>query len=104
MNYCPLLLLDTMGGNITPDRISLKDREDLARVCDSHLCSVVDMLHPRWLVGIGRFAEDRLKALQLIQGWRVSVLGIPHPSPASPLANRDWAGKTTSMLKEAGIW
>jgi single-strand selective monofunctional uracil DNA glycosylase len=29
---------------------------------------------------------------------------ILHPSPASPAANKDWAGKATDELKALGIW
>ena len=29
---------------------------------------------------------------------------VLHPSPASPAANRDWAGTATRQLQELGIW
>ena len=29
---------------------------------------------------------------------------ILHPSPASPAANRDWAGTATKQLIELGVW
>ena len=102
VNYCPLLFLDASGRNLTPDKISRADREALERECDAHLCAVIKALEPRWLVGVGRFAQGRLEA---VTGRGAgSVIGIPHPSPASPLANRDWAGTVTAMLCEAGVW
>jgi single-strand selective monofunctional uracil DNA glycosylase len=104
-NYCPLLFLDASGRNITPDKLDRRDREALLPVCDRHVSTVVEVLEPSWLVGIGRFAEDRFNALRRVLGWKnIRILGIPHPSPANPLANRDWAGKATAILCEAGLW
>ena len=105
VNYCPLLFLDASGRNLTPDRISRADREALQQECDLHLQAVVKALNPSWLVGIGRFAQGRLEAVQRESGWDSrTVIGIPHPSPASPQANRDWAGAATRILRAAGVW
>lgn len=103
-NYCPLLFLDASGRNITPDRIHGRDRDTLMQICDAHLSQVVEILEPEWLVGVGKFAESRFSALHPPGGGEIRVLGIPHPSPASPLANRDWAGKATAILRGAGVW
>ncbi len=35
---------------------------------------------------------------------RLRVGGIPHPSPASPAANRDWAGTARQALVDLGVW
>jgi single-strand selective monofunctional uracil DNA glycosylase len=105
VNYCPLLFLNTLAHNITPDRISPSDRQPLEQRCDAHLVSVIAALKPLWLVGIGKYALSRLKAMQAREGWsHINVLGVPHPSPASPQANRDWAGTVTSSLLRAGVW
>jgi single-strand selective monofunctional uracil DNA glycosylase len=105
VNYCPLLFLDASGRNLTPDKISKLDRLALERECDAHLRAVVAALNPVWLVGIGRFAQRRLEAIQHEAGWKaVTVLGVPHPSPASPQANRDWARRVTEVLCDAGVW
>ncbi len=105
VNYCPLLFLDASGRNITPDKLCRQDKEPLLRACDVNLGSVVEVLQPSWLIGIGRFAQGRLEALCQAEGWKgITITGIPHPSPASPQANRDWAGKTAAILREAGIW
>jgi single-strand selective monofunctional uracil DNA glycosylase len=29
---------------------------------------------------------------------------VLHPSPASPLANRDWPGAATRQLEALGVW
>ncbi|MGO9409680.1 MAG: uracil-DNA glycosylase family protein [Spirochaetia bacterium] len=105
VNYCPLLFLDVSGRNLTPDKLRPSDRQALVHECDAHVRVVVETLEPRWLVGIGRFAQGRLELIQKEAGWKgATVVGIPHPSPASPLANRDWAGSVTAILTSAGVW
>jgi single-strand selective monofunctional uracil DNA glycosylase len=105
VNYCPLLFLDVSGRNLTPDKLRQSDRQALVLECDAHLRSVVKALAPRWLVGIGKFAQGRLESMQREEGWKdMTVVEIPHPSPASPAANRDWAGSVTAILTNSGIW
>jgi single-strand selective monofunctional uracil DNA glycosylase len=104
-NYCPLLFLDASGKNITPDKLRSRDREALFRCCDEHLRAVIRILDPLWLIGIGRFTEQRLQAVNREEeGGRRRVAGVLHPSPASPAANRDWAGNTTARLVSLGVW
>ncbi len=114
-NYCPLLFLDQAGRNITPDRIARSDREPLYAVCDRFLTLLVDTLRPRWLVGVGAFAHQRLLALREVMqkstGYRGGegaseprVVAIPHPSPANPRANRGWAADVRAILRQEGVW
>jgi len=117
-NYCPLLFLDAGGRNLTPDRLRSADREQLYGLCDAHLRRVADILEPEWLVGIGRFTEERLRrcfehgaggAESHAAGTQAGapaprVAGILHPSPASPKANRGWAEAAETRLRELGIW
>jgi single-strand selective monofunctional uracil DNA glycosylase len=104
-NYCPLLFLDSGGKNITPDKLRSRDRESLYRCCDEHLRTTIRILDPEWLIGIGRFTERRLRAVNgEPDGERRRVAAILHPSPASPAANRDWAGRTAGRLESLGIW
>ena len=102
INYCPIAFLEITGRNRTPDKLPAAERSALFAACDEHLRAVMRILQPEWLVGIGRFATRQ--AEQLSAGGGVRVVGILHPSPASPLANRDWAGRVTADLLRHRIW
>jgi single-strand selective monofunctional uracil DNA glycosylase len=99
-NYCPLLFLEASGRNRTPDKLPAAEREALYRACDRHLLRLVEVLEPIWVVGIGAFAEARARAAL---GDRVRVARVLHPSPASPLAQRDWAGTVRRELIAQGV-
>ncbi len=99
-NYCPLLFLEQSGRNRTPDKLPAAEREPLYRACDRHLRRVVEVLEPSWVVGVGAFAEGRARE---VLGDSVRVGRILHPSPASPRAQRDWAGQARRELREQGV-
>jgi len=104
-NYCPLLFLDEAGRNLTPDRIARSDRDALFAACDRFLKVLVQAVRPQWVVGVGAFASKRLRTvLGAETGHRLRVAAIPHPSPASPLANRGWAAQARGLLVAQGIW
>ncbi len=100
-NYCPLLFLRDSGANLTPDKLSAPQRQRLFRACDRALRDTVTILRPTHVVGIGRFAEARARLA--LDGEQVRIGHIPHPSPASPMANRGWAGQATAALEGQGI-
>ncbi len=102
VNYCPLAFLDEGGRNTTPDKLPVVERDRLALICDAHLRRVIEILRPKWIVGVGEFAARR--AENIAAGLPVQIGQILHPSPASPAANRDWTGKATSQLQALGIW
>ncbi len=102
-NYCPLVFMSQTGANITPDKLVAREREALEAACDEHLRAVVEALEPQWLIGVGGFAEARA-ARQQMAFPKLKVGRILHPSPASPAANRDWAGVATKQLQELGVW
>ena len=101
-NYCPLAFIEDSGRNRTPDKLSSRERAALFAACDEHLRSVVRILQPEWLIGIGDFAARR--AEHLFAGEPLRLSRILHPSPASPAANRDWAAGATTHLRRLGIW
>ena len=107
-NYCPLLFLDAGGANLTPDRLRSADRDALYAPCDAHLAELLELFEPEWGIGVGRFAEVCLhrarEKLPDAAAARLRIGRIPHPSPASPAANRDWAGTARQALVDLGVW
>jgi len=100
-NYCPLAFLEASGRNRTPDKLSTAEREALFRACDTALRQSLEVLEPRIVVGVGHFAEAR--ARNAIAGTGVPIGRIPHPSPASPGANRGWAAQAERALRDLGV-
>jgi len=104
LNYCPLVFMEESARNRTPDKLPAAERETLNAICDKHLLTVIRTLDPEHLVGVGVYAEACLKRAVQSGGSSAKVSRILHPSPASPSANKDWSGKVTKQLKQAGIW
>jgi len=100
-NYCPLCFMEESGRNRTPDKLTAPERERLFGVCDAALRRLAEVLQPRMVIGVGAFAESRARAALGDMG---SVIGrIPHPSPASPAANKGWAEQAERALAGLGI-
>lgn len=100
-NYCPLVFMEASGRNRTPDKLGPGERRALYAVCDEHLRRVIEILEPEWVIGIGGFAQTRAK--EALDGIELQFGRVLHPSPASPLANRDWAGAAARELKALGL-
>jgi single-strand selective monofunctional uracil DNA glycosylase len=99
VNWCPLVFMGESGSNLTPDKLPAVELAPLQAACDTHLAGLISATGAEVVVGIGKVAEaaaTRAKAPR--------VAGIPHPSPANPAANRDWAGAATRELVAARIW
>lgn len=101
-NFCPLIWMRESGANVTPEQLRRDEMAAVEEACLSHLREVVALLQPRWLIGIGGYAEQRLLKLAAKTEQRVGK--ILHPSPASPAANRDWSGAATRELERLGVW
>jgi single-strand selective monofunctional uracil DNA glycosylase len=99
-NYCPLSFMEESGRNRTPDKLDRAEREALFAVCDRALARVVRALAPRTVVGIGRFAQMRCRAAL---DEAIPVIMAPHPSPASPLANRGWEAAFQQALEQSRL-
>jgi len=109
VNYCPLVFMESTGRNRTPDKLPPHERSPLDEVCDEHLRSVIKILKPTFLVGVGAYAEGCLKrAVANLDNDDDAdtpvVTRILHPSPASPAANKGWQAIATKELMTAGIW
>ena len=102
VNYCPLAFLQESGANFTPDKLPHAESKLLFDVCDEHLRETMTILQPKWVIGIGAFATSRVEAAA--HHLPVKIGQILHPSPASPAANRDWAGKAAEQLEKLGVW
>ena len=100
-NYCPLAFFD-QGRNLTPDKLPAVEVQALRVACDAHLRTLVSVLQPEWVIGVGAFAEAR--AAEALSGATVRTGRILHPSPASPLANRGWAAAASRQLVALGVW
>lgn len=99
-NYCPLVFLEktNRAKNITPDKLPKENRDIITELCDTYLWDAVDIIQPEYLVGIGKYAEKKLK------NDKYPYSSILHPSPASPLANKGWGERATAQLKVLKIW
>ncbi|MCQ2397893.1 MAG: single-stranded DNA-binding protein [Sphaerochaetaceae bacterium] len=105
-NYCPLGFLDAglTAKNITPDKLPKSECKLLEGICDDYLKDAVDILNPDYLVGVGKYAEQKLKQLTENTDSRRKVISVIHPSPGNPQANNGWAEKTLKKLTENGLW
>ena len=103
VNHCPLWMFNDAGQNITPDKISGPVARELKELCDQHLREVVESMGITRIIGVGRYAQ-RQAAIALPE---MEVDWMPHPSPASPFANRnggaDWRAAFDAALDRAGI-
>ena len=103
VNHCPLMLLHgERGTNVTPDKIRGDTMRSLLMRCDEHLREVIGILKARRVIGVGAFATKR--ARKALLGENVVIDSCWHPSPASPLANRnggaDWRVNVRSILPD----
>jgi single-strand selective monofunctional uracil DNA glycosylase len=102
MGYCPLAFMEASGRNFTPDHLDAAQRAALEAPCDHHLRAVVDILAVEWVIGIGAYGEAQ--ARRALEGKRVRIGRILHPSPASPLAQKGWMAQATASLVALGVW
>jgi single-strand selective monofunctional uracil DNA glycosylase len=104
LNYCPLVWMSASGANLTPDKLPAAEMAPVEAACQKHLQEVIALLKPSWLVGVGGFAEERLKRAAEAVGSDATVGRVLHPSPASPAANRGWAEAAERQLIALGVW
>ncbi|MDF1566165.1 MAG: single-stranded DNA-binding protein [Deltaproteobacteria bacterium] len=100
-NYCPLVFMEESGKNRTPDKLPAAEREPLFEACDRALIEALEQLRPEWVIGVGKFAEQRAREILGEGGPKIGT--ILHPSPASPLANRGWEPQVEQQLEAMGL-
>jgi single-strand selective monofunctional uracil DNA glycosylase len=98
LNYCPILFLSESGANVALDKIDKHERKNLEAICDEALARCIAILKPKHLVGVGTYAAKRLAVVT-----SRDVVMMPHPSPASPTANRGWDAAARKALTSAGL-
>ena len=105
-NYCPLVFMNEGGANLTPDKLPKQKAEPLYNACDIALAETINIIKPQWLIGVGAFAEKRIKLVKdrYFPEGDFSITRILHPSPASPKANLNWKDDVVKTLEEEGIW
>lgn len=109
LNYCPLVFLEASGRNFTPDKLPAKLLSAVHTACDRHLAAALGELRPEWAVGVGSFAEKRIRAvlegeqMDSAVARRIRAGQILHPSPASPAANRGWSEAAERQLAALAI-
>lgn len=100
-NYCPLVFMEASGKNLVPEKLPRSERAPLFAACDIALRRTVEYFQPRLVLGVGTFAASR--AREVLSDLPVAVASVPHPSPASPVANRGWAPLMDAALAELGV-
>ena len=100
-NYCPLSFMEASSRNFTPDKLPRSEQKQLFDACDEALAALVDALKPKAVVGVGAFAEARIRAA--LPDFHGTIGRILHPSPASPAANRGWAEAASRELRALGL-
>ncbi|MBU38416.1 MAG: single-stranded DNA-binding protein [Euryarchaeota archaeon] len=101
VNHCPLMILNgPRGENVTPNNVSGPVVRELLDRCDRHLRETVIALGAEEVIGVGKYAEKRANVA--LGGTGIRVRTCWHPSPASPLANRnggeDWRKNVSAVL------
>ncbi len=105
LNYCPLVFMEESGRNLTPDKLPAAERDPLHAACDEALAALLSHYRPQLVIGVGAYAEKCLTRVTGTLDGRIEpprIGRILHPSPASPAANRDWAGQVTEQLRGLG--
>ena len=95
--------MEESGRNRTPDKIAASEMEPVYAACDKYVLAHLQALEPEFAIGVGAFAETALKRICKSAGLAPKIGKILHPSPASPAANKDWAGKASKQMQELGI-
>ena len=101
LNFCPLVFMEESGRNRTPDKLYPLVREALFMACDEALRRLVKWCQPKFIIGVGKFAEGR--TLAALGKTNRAIGSILHPSPASPAANRGWQAQAEKQLHQQGI-
>jgi len=101
LNYCPLVFMEESGRNRVPEKLPAQEREPMFAACDRALRRTIEHFGPRFVIGVGKFAEK--KAREVAGDMDLVIASVAHPSPASPLANQGWEPLMDQGLEAAGV-
>ncbi len=104
VNYCPLVWMEESSRNRTPDKLPVAEMEPVYAACDAYVGEHLRLLEPEYVIGVGAFAEGCLTRIAGAMKMDPVIGKILHPSPASPAANRNWAGTAAKQLRAIGVW
>ncbi|OPZ84556.1 MAG: hypothetical protein BWY76_01789 [bacterium ADurb.Bin429] len=93
--------MEESGKNRTPDKLPASEAVGLYAACDGAIRTLIEIMHPRVAIGIGSFAEARLKAA--LAGIDIRIDRLLHPSPANPQANAGWGSFADAKFTELGL-
>ncbi len=104
-NYCPLVFMEASGRNRVPEKLPKAEREPVFAACDRALRRTIEHFQPRFVIGVGKFAEKKARAVarDLDLPHELVIGSVLHPSPASPAANRGWAPQAEAALRALGV-
>jgi len=111
-NYCPLCFMTKTGKNVTPPMLKGDLKTSLQSLCDQSLLTVLELLQVEWVIGVGKFASDRAKAILKLfcEGNKpvhktngVETFRVSGSKIRSPASNVDWAGHVKRQLEEVGV-
>ncbi|XP_046453441.1 single-strand selective monofunctional uracil DNA glycosylase-like [Daphnia pulex] len=102
-SYCPLSFMHTSGRNITPPELKSSDRQAIMEMCDSSLAQIITVLQVDIVIGIGKFAEYRIRETVKKNSLNVTIGCILHPSPINPSANKGWKEAVLKSMQEMNI-
>lgn len=101
INYCPLLFLHESGRNLTPEVMPRLQQQQISEICGEALAQTVEVLKPKYLIGVGRYAEKQ--AQEVLTGFTGTIAYISHPSPANPKSNKGWPALVAQELSDIGL-
>ncbi len=104
VNYCPLVWMEESGKNRTPDKLPASEMAPVSEACDAYVVKHLELMQPKFAIGVGAFAESCLKRVADSIGFETTIGKVLHPSPASPAANRGWAEAAEKQLLAQKIW
>lgn len=100
-NFCPLIWMSETGANITPTQLPKAQTEIVDAACQRHLVRLLEILQPRYLIGVGNYAAKQLQlAAKQLPEQEFTIGTILHPSPASPTSNKFWPERPREQIRE----